>query len=56
MKFGESRWRIVCGKEVQRLAIPAIDISECGVADTDGVLQHGFKYRLKVAGGACDHL
>ena len=36
--------------EVQGVAIPAIDISKLGVADADGILQHGFKDRLKIAG------
>ena len=36
--------------EVQGVAIPAIDISKIGVADTDGILQHGCKHRLKIAG------
>ena len=39
-------------KKVQGLAVPAVDISKRGVADADGILQHGRKHRLKIAGGA----
>ena len=42
--------------EVQSVAVPAIDISKFGVADAYGVLQHGFKHRLKIAGRAADDL
>ena len=42
--------------EVQGVAVPTIDISKLGVADADGVLQHGCKHRLKIAGRAADDL
>ena len=42
--------------EVQSVTVPAIDISKLGVADADGVLQHGFEHRLKIAGRAADNL
>ena len=43
-------------KKVQKLAVPTIDISKFSVTDTDGFLQHGLKYRLKVAGISTDYL
>src|ERR1700722_7584734 len=43
-------------KDVHSLAIPAVDISELGVADADGILKHGCKNRLKIAGRAADNL
>ena len=42
--------------EVEGVAIPAIDVSELGVADANGFLQHGCKHRLKIAGRAADDL
>ena len=39
--------------EVQGVAIPAIDISKLGVADADGVLQHGCKHRLEDRRESC---
>ena len=39
-----------------RLAVPAVDIAELGVADADCVLQHAGKYWLKIAGRAADNL
>ena len=42
--------------EVQGVAIPAVDISKRGVADADGILQHGCKHRFKIAGRAADDL
>src|SRR5262249_11787414 len=38
------------------VAIPTIDISESGVADPYGILQHGFKYGLNITGSAADNL
>ena len=46
----------MCRNEVQGIAVPAIDISEVGVADANGFLQHGRKHRLKIAGRAADDL
>ena len=40
--------------EVEGIAFPAIDISKLGVADADSILQHGRKYRLKIAGRATE--
>jgi hypothetical protein len=42
--------------EVQGVAIPAMDISKLGVADADGILQHGCKYWLKITGSPADNL
>ena len=36
--------------EMQDLAVPAKDIAKLGVADAGGILQHGCKHRLKIAG------
>ena len=38
------------------LTIPEINISKRGIADANGILQHGCKHRLKIARGACDDL
>ena len=37
------------GKQTQAFAVLALDISKLGVADADGVLQHGCKHWLKIA-------
>ena len=42
--------------EVQGVAIPAMDISKLGVAEADGVLQHGLEHRLKIARGTADNM
>ena len=42
--------------EVQSVAVPTVDISKLGVADADGLLQHGRKHWLKIAGRATDNL
>jgi hypothetical protein len=42
--------------EVQGITVPAVDISEGGVADASGLLQHGGEYRLRIAGRAADDL
>ncbi len=42
--------------EVHGVAIPAMDISKLGIADADGILQHGCKDRLKIAGRTADNL
>ena len=42
--------------EMQGVTLPAIDIAKLGVADANGILQHGCKHRLKIAGGAADDL
>ena len=42
--------------KVKGVAVPAIDISELGVADANRVLQHGSKHRLQFAGRAADDL
>ena len=41
--------------EVQRVAVPAIDISKLGVADANGILQHGLEHWLKIAGRAANY-
>ena len=43
-------------KKMQSLAIPAVDIAKFCIADADGILQHGRKDRLKIAGRATDDL
>ena len=42
--------------KVHGVAIPTVDISKLGVADPYGILQHGFKYGLKITGRAADNL
>jgi hypothetical protein len=42
--------------KVPGVAIPTVDISESGVADPYGILQHGVEYRLYVAWKASDDL
>ena len=54
--LGISERRIMRRHEAKCVAIPAIDITECGVANANSVRQHGFKHRLKIAGGATDDL
>ena len=46
----------MCCYEVQSLAIPAVDGSKLGVADADGLLQHGFEHGLEITGRAADDL
>jgi len=41
---------------LNRRSVPAIDISELGVADADRILQHCREHRLKNAAGAIDGL
>ena len=55
-KFSVSGRRIVRRNEVQRLAVPAIDISEVGFAEAYCFRQHGGKYGLKIARRAADDL
>ena len=43
-------------KQVQDLAVPTVDIPKRGVADANGVLQHGSKNRLKIARGSANDL
>ena len=50
--LGEGRRSIVSRDEVKRFAVPAVDVSESGVANANGFLQHGCKDRLKIAGRA----
>jgi hypothetical protein len=38
--------------EVQAVGVPAKDIAELGIAEANGILQHGSKHRLKIAGEA----
>src|SRR5579863_9557337 len=47
---------VVRCQEAERRAVPAIDIPERGVANADRILQHGCKYRLRIAGKAADDL
>jgi hypothetical protein len=42
--------------KVPGVAIPTVDISESGVADPYGILQHGFKYGLNLTGSAADNV
>jgi hypothetical protein len=41
---------------VQNLAVPAVDISELGIADANRVLQHCCEHWLKIARKARDDL
>ena len=43
-------------KQMQGLAIPAVDISKLGVANACRILQHGCEHRLEIAGRAADDL
>ena len=50
-------WRcIVRRHELKSLAIPSEDISKCGIADANGLLQHCCEHRLKIAGRTGDDL
>ena len=44
------------GNEVQRITVPAVNISEGGIADTNRVLQHRLKDGLHIARRAADDL
>ena len=55
-ELGEGGRGVERGKDVQGLAVPAMDIPERGVADADRVLQHGFKHGLEIAGRAGNDL
>ena len=46
----------MCPDEVQGIAVPAVNISEGGIADTRSLFQHGGKDWLKIAGEATDDL
>src|SRR6516225_1363757 len=55
-KFGEGRLcRFYCNV-VQGVAVPAADTSYQCVANADGVIQHGFEYRLQIAWRAANDL
>ena len=41
---------VLCEASVQDVAVPAVDISELGVADADRVLQHCREHRFEIAG------
>ena len=40
--------------QVQAIAVPAKDIAELGIAEANGILQHGSKHRLKITGRVAD--
>jgi hypothetical protein len=42
--------------ELEPIAVTAVNIPELGIADADGLLQHGCKHRLKIAWRAADGL
>ena len=42
--------------EVQNVAIPAVNVSKLGVANADGIFQHGRKHGLKIARRTADNL
>jgi hypothetical protein len=46
----------MCRYQAQDITVPAMDVSEIGVAGADGILQHGLEYRLKIARRAADNL
>ena len=52
--FGEGRRRLIRRNESENVAIPTVDISICGVADADCILQHRVKNRLQFAGRLAD--
>src|SRR5262249_34857057 len=52
----QSRRRIVGRDQVQKLAIPPINIPKLRVTYADSLLQHGCKHRLKIAGRAGNDL
>jgi hypothetical protein len=43
-------------KEAKHVAIPGIDISKLGVADANGLLQHGLEHGLQIARRTADDL
>src|SRR6516165_12796973 len=45
--FSKGRRRIVHRNNVSSFAVPAVDVSELGVADTYRVRQHGLENRLQ---------
>ena len=51
--FGKGRRCVERGKKVKKLAIPAIDIAEFGVADANRVFQHGSEHRLQIRRESC---
>ena len=51
-RFGESWWRILHCNELNSVPVRAINVSKRGIADANGLLQHGRKYRLQIAGRA----
>ena len=46
----------MCSEKLQCLAVPAIDISKRGVANSDRLPKHGLKYRLNITRRATDNL
>src|SRR5262249_36964036 len=54
--LGEGRWRVMRSKKVQKLAVPAVDIAELGIANTHSLVQHGLKHRLKSTRRVTDDL
>jgi hypothetical protein len=42
--------------ETYGVAFDTVDATKLGSADTDGILQHGCKHWLKIAGRAADDL
>ena len=54
--LGEGCRRVERRDHVQSFAVPAVDVAELGVADANGLLQHGREHRLKFAGRTADDL
>jgi hypothetical protein len=50
------RWHIPRRDKAELLSLPKIERAKLGVAYADGLLQHGCKHRLKIAGRAADDL
>src|SRR5262249_54621361 len=49
-----SRWRTVHRDHAKGFSLPEEQVAKLGPADAGRVLQHSFKYRLKLAGRAAD--
>src|SRR5262249_41294822 len=52
--FDKGRRRIVRPSQAQGIAIPSINISKLGTADSDGIFQHRLKNRFKLARRTAD--
>jgi hypothetical protein len=55
-RFGEGRRCFMRGNHAHDLAVPAVDISKCGVADANSLPQHDCKHWLEIARRTADNL